>query len=106
MKLIDSEKLLEWMEQHELDAIIEYGSVMRHLKSALESGTFDPTPPVQPDIAKPGNKVRHRLNSDWGIGKVMAADNNALVFFNARKFDDQLTECEFSELEVITDDQR
>jgi hypothetical protein len=64
----------------------------------------EPTPPVQPDI-KPGDNVEHKHRPEWGIGTVMAAADNALVFFNARNFDDQLTECEFTELEVITDDQ-
>jgi hypothetical protein len=71
----------------------------------IDAGTFDPAP-----VPKPWAKVNHRTNPEWGTGKIMAVKDsekgNALVYFAGREYKHQLTECEFSELEVITDDQR
>lgn len=100
MKLIDADKLLEWMEHHEIYAIIEYGSVMRHLKSALEAGTFDPTPPVQPDI-KPGDKARNRI---YGLGEVDMVANRGCRKYAMVQFAEEYTGMWAEELEVITDD--
>lgn len=64
-KMIDSEKLLE-----HLDILIQVHQdnwMLTTLKQKIESGTFSPAPPVQPDI-KPGDKVRHKVYKNYGVG--------------------------------------
>jgi hypothetical protein len=119
MKLIDADKvdlvlqeqILLYEGKKKLDTEYCEGRIeaYRWLKLAMKAGKFDPTPPVQPDNPKPGDNVEHKLRPEWGTGKVMAVKDsekgNALVYFAGREYKYQLTECEFMELEVITDDQ-
>lgn len=71
MKLIDADKLLKWIDEN-IDSIQRWnGRVCESIAEQIEEGTFDPTPPVQPDI-KPGDKVRHKDKAyqPYGIGVV------------------------------------
>lgn len=78
MRLIDSKKLLEWLENSTEGDGFWAGSMEEATKSfdaltdAINSGTFSPTPPVQPDKPKPGDKVRHmdKQYAPNGIGIV------------------------------------
>lgn len=62
MKLIDSEKLYDWLYSNGHHEICE------EIRLYEGAGTFDPTP-VQPDI-KPGDKVKHKDYKHYGIGIV------------------------------------
>ncbi|MEK3717932.1 hypothetical protein [Paenibacillus sp. FSL R7-0333] len=65
MKLIDADELLEWISGEFED----FEEEVQRLTYQINAGTFDPTPPVQPDI-KPGDKIRHKGNPHYGIGVV------------------------------------
>lgn len=103
MKLIDADKLLKWLGTSERSDLFIDGTLGEWLGAVIDAGTFDPAP-----VPKPWDKVNHRIKPEWGTGKVMAVKDsekgNALVYFAGREYKHQLTECEFSELEVITDD--
>lgn len=92
-KMIDADKLLEHMDK--------VGTETRsRLRQLIESGTFDLTPPVQPDTPNPGDKVRHII---YGTGVV---DNLAIRRYLTVQFPGMYTGCWAEELEVITDEQR
>lgn len=67
MKLIDADKLLEWMSGIPIGFTDKFE---QRMKAEIAVGTFDPTP-VQPDI-KPGDKVRHKDKKfePYGVGIV------------------------------------
>lgn len=71
MKLIDADKLLEWLDKQTENAFnqdINAQDAYMITKWAAEEGKFDPTP-VQPDI-KPGDKVIHKQRLNYGTGTV------------------------------------
>lgn len=65
MKLIDADKVIKWLHEvvlSELPAKTEgYDRGKEHmvqmLTSLINSGTFDPTPPVQPDTPTTGTEI-------------------------------------------------
>lgn len=109
-KMIDGEKVIKWLHEtvlSELPAKTEgYDRGKEHmvqmLTSLINSDSFDPTPPVQPDTPKHGDRVLHGIH---GMGTVVSGvyvpaptvivdlDNNA-----------RFHPLPITELEVITDD--
>jgi hypothetical protein len=84
MKLIDADKQKEWIKKELSDIPVHFTTSFdrgRHaalmaLLNSTEAGTFDPAPPVQPDI-KPGAKLRHKdhpqsIGEAWDYPKVFA----------------------------------
>ena len=101
-KLIDAEKLLEClnaeMKEFDSETSSHYSrgryDAYEWVAARMESGTFDHTPPVQPDI-KPGDTVRHK---SYGIGLVLDADDHIATVH----FSESLEIPFLHELEVIT----
>jgi hypothetical protein len=96
MKLIDADKLLEWLKSmrgngYWTDVIFD------EVVKEVESGTFYPTPPVQPDI-KPGDKVRNRI---YGLGEVDMVANRGCRKYAMVQFAEDYTGMWAEELEVI-----
>ena len=83
MKLIDADKLQDWIDRTEFAFYGRYGETgegvvkaLGMLKEQLAAGYLSPTPPVQPDI-KPGAKLRHKdhpesIGEAWDYPKVFA----------------------------------
>lgn len=111
-RLIDAEKLLEWLEREEIknywmkDA---EGAAKARVLSALSreviEGTFDPDPIPLPTI-KPGDKVRHKANNDRTTGVVRSVSlcgQGALVSWYCGEDEKFRTEEKVSDLEVSHD---
>jgi hypothetical protein len=94
-KLIDADKLLEYLNGNPDGYISDV--CYEGLKERIESGTFDPTPPVQPDI-KPGDKVRNRI---YGLGEVDMVANRGCRKYAMVQFAEDYTGMWAEELEVI-----
>jgi hypothetical protein len=115
MRLIDADKLLEWLEDKsgKSYATTFINSTYNGVIQEVESGTFDPTPtpPVQPDI-KPGDRIRHKDHKHFGIGIVDDIAKSGLrAFCYFPDYDRRRSHWEprsyyrLDKLEVITDDQ-
>lgn len=102
MKLIDADKLYDWLYGN------GYHEICEEIRLREGAGSFSPTPPVQPDI-KPGDKVRHIDFPNRIPGRVNGFSKNK------NKADVWFAETEhgygvrayyrLDKLEVITDDQ-
>lgn len=105
-KMIDADKLQDWIDRTEFAFYGRYGETgegvvkaLGMLKEQLDAGHFDPTPPVQPDIPKLWDKVRHKdhpgeIGEVWEQPRVKA------------RFEGQAPDYyRLDELEVITDEQ-
>ncbi|MEK3838664.1 hypothetical protein [Paenibacillus sp. FSL R7-0128] len=112
MKLIDADKLLEWLNAEykklKTNPYDDYSSGKRDMldivEQRVEDGTFSPTPPVQPDTPKHGDRVLHGI---YGMGTVVSgvyipAPTVIVDLDNSARFHP----VPITELEVITDDQR
>lgn len=106
-QVYDAKKLLEFLRKWG-----DY-SIADMIEREGKYGTFDPTPPVQPDI-KTGDKVRHKDKEFYGIGivrELSKSGKQALVDWpdydkNYFRFGGPMAAYyRVDKLEVITDDQ-
>lgn len=115
-RLIDADKLLEYFKSQikadgftdDTEAILKYNEI----RGLINSGTFDLTPPVQPDI-KRGDRVRHKDHKHYGIGfvdDIAKSGKRAFCYFpdydRRRSHWEPRSYYRLDKLEVITDDQR
>lgn len=101
-RLIDADKLLEWMEKSpDAEGFWQEGNMYMgntafdNLTDAINEGLFDPIP--LPTI-KPGDKVMYKRSSSYGVGEVKGID--AFVKFENMDF---TTRVSLDDLEVSHD---
>lgn len=102
-KMIDGEKLLEYITTRQRSG--DGSEELYSLEQLVHSGTFDPTPPVQPTLQR-GDKVRHKDFKNRGPGVVMLAmGQKAQVYFEKTEIGQPVKAYyRLDKLEVITDD--
>lgn len=96
--LIDAEKLYDWLYGN------GYHEICEEIRLREGAGSFSPTPPVQPDTPKHGDRVLHGI---YGMGTVVSgvyvpAPTVIVDLDNSARFHP----LPITELEVIHDEQR
>jgi hypothetical protein len=99
MKLIDADKLYDWLYGN------GYHEICEEIRLREGAGSFSPTPPVQPDM-KRGDKVRHTDLKKRGPGIVtLVMGQKAQVYFEKTEIGQPVQAYyRLDKLEVITDD--
>lgn len=106
-RLVDADKIIAEMEERVQELLRDpdktydvypVANALCNYIDRLKSDRYLPTPPVQPDTPKPGDKVRHIIH---GTGVV---DNLAIRRYLTVQFPDMYTGCWAEELEVIQPD--
>ncbi|MNC03211.1 hypothetical protein D3C75_506100 [compost metagenome] len=112
-KLIDADKIIAEMEERiqmllrDPDPTYDVHPVVNALDNyidRLKSDRYLPDPtPVQPDTVNIGDKVRHSVHPEYGVGVVQTKKNTLNEVYVTFAF----TKAHFdiNRLEVITDDQ-
>lgn len=112
-KLIDADKLQDWIDRTEFAFYGRYREIgdgvvkaLGMLEDQLDSGNFDPTPPVQPDI-KLGDRVKHTDLKKRGPGIVrLVMGKKAKVYFEKTEIGQPIQGYyRLDKLEVIKDDE-
>lgn len=122
-KLIDADKLMEWLENSSegdgfwAGSMEQANSSFDALADAIDAGTFDPTPPVQPDTHGttykcPHCREAHEANA-WNVATAATFGAQEITRIDEPDCVGSTFTCpscgseeDYGCLEVITDEQR